>query len=148
MGVLSRIVKQSDSDINQLIVPPEHARVLYYVSHVGVVTSALAYSRGHIWLATIVGTCVGTSLSYWNRPTYGMRRNIDIAAVQLSLWSHTYNAHSSQYVLAYYTIISLGIAAFFASWNTMQQNKLWHSILLHAVVHISAHLSCLCVYYG
>jgi hypothetical protein len=148
MGVLSHIVKSSGSDTNQLIVPPEQARVLYYVSHVGVLTSALAYYKGHVYLASVVGTCVGTSLSYWNRPTYGMRRNIDIAAVQLSLWSHTYNAHSSQYVLAYYIIIGLGIAAFFASWNTMKQNKLWHSTLLHAVVHISAHMSSLCVYYG
>ncbi len=148
MGVLSRIVKYNSSEAEQLIVPIEHARVLYYVSHAGVVTSALAYSRGHIWLATIVGTCVGTSLTYWKRPTYGLRRNIDIAAVQLSLWSHTYNAHSSQYMVAYYAIIGLGIAAFFGSWHAMQQHKLWHSTLLHAVVHISAHLSGLCVYYG
>ncbi len=148
MGVLSRIVKYNSSEADQLIVPIEHARVLYYVSHAGVVSSALAYYKGHVYLAYVVATCVGTSLSYWNRPTYGLRRNIDIAAVQLSLWSHTYNAMSSVYVREYIAIILVAIMSFFASWHAMQHNKLWHSTLLHAVVHISAHLSGLCVYYG
>ncbi len=148
MTVLSRIVAPESSYKGQLLVPPEHARVLYYVSHAGMATSAIAYYSGHIYLGSVVAVCVCTSLAYWNKPMYGLRRNIDIACVQVSLWSHTYNAHSSVYIIPYYAIIGLGISAFFASWYVMGHKNPWLSTYLHALVHICAHLSGLCVYLG
>ncbi len=148
MTVLSRILAPGKVYTGELIVPADHARVLYYVSHAGIATSAVAYSYGHVYLGSVVAVCVGTSLAYWKRPTYGLRRNIDIVCVQVSLWSHTYNAHSSTYIVLYYAVISVGILAFFASWHAMNHKNPWLSTYLHALVHICAHLSSLCVYLG
>jgi hypothetical protein len=148
MTVLSRILAPEKTNTGELIVPADHARVLYYVSHAGIATSAVAYSYGHAYLGSVVAVCVCTSLAYWNRPTYGLRRNIDIACVQVSLWSHTYNAHSSAYIIPYYAVIAVGISAFIASWYATHHNLQWLSIWLHTLVHICAHLSSLCVYLG
>lgn len=135
-----------------LIVPAECAKYIYSVSHWGYYTGYFGYSTGHPILGAIVALCACSSQLYWQRPTYGWRRNFDVACVQLSLWAHFFSAMYTVDVtrdtpgVYYYPIVGVGSIAFMASWVLSWMDAVWLATYAHLIVHLCANVSCIVLY--
>ncbi len=86
------------------------------------------------------------ALLYWNRPTYSWRRNLDIAWIQLLLWTHVWYALQSSVAIPYFFIQSAGVVAYGMSWYYQVNAKAMASVKAHAIVHVCANLSVILLY--
>lgn len=135
-----------DGLYNGCISAPEHARILYWLSLIGLVSGIIGIWRGYMWLG--LGVCVGSIIAqmYWSHPTYSWRRTLDIIWIQILIWSHLLVAFNSPVWLAYCIIQMVGAIAYGISWYCISVGEVWASTISHAFMHICANSS-LCLLY-
>ena len=63
------------------VVAQEHAKKIYRVSFISLLPTCLSFHYGKYDVMLVPFSVFATSINYWRKPTYGWRRNIDIAAV-------------------------------------------------------------------
>lgn len=128
------------------LVSKEEARLLFWLSPMGFVSGIVGIQSDYPWLGA--GTVVGAMLAllYWNRPTYSWRRNVDIAWIQLLLWTHGWYALQSPVAIPYFCIQSAGVVAYGMSWYYQVNAKAMASVKAHAIVHVCANASVILLY--
>jgi hypothetical protein len=128
------------------IAPAEHARILYWLSLLGLVSGIIGIWRGYTWLGLAV--CIGSIFAqmYWSRPTYSWRRMLDIMWVQGLIWVHLWVALQSPVWITYCIIQIIGAIAYGISWYCISVGELWASTISHVFLHLCANVS-LCILY-
>jgi len=123
------------------------AKFLYYLSEIGLITGIAGILNGKIGLGA--GVCIGSYLAqnYWRDPQYDWRRVIDMAWLQVLIWSHLWYVRQSHVVIPYIGIQSLGVLCYIAGWQHLKRGNLWRATLYHGAVHLCANGS-LMLYYS
>ena len=100
------------------------------------------------WRWAGAGVCVGSLIAqlYWSDPTFSWRRNLDLAWIQILIWSHVYLAWASPVFWIYAAIQAAGVAFYGASWYYVKKRKAWPGTLTHVGVHACANLSLMILY--
>jgi len=124
------------------ILPRAQAIVLYHVSVMAYFTGLAGIYHGKPGLGLITCACSFFAQNHWIDPQYGLRRNIDLAMVQVALWSHMWYAYSPLYV----SIQALGAVCYFLSWYHQKRGALWKATLCHTLLHVCANGSVLMYY--
>jgi hypothetical protein len=129
-----------------MIATPSQAKLLYYLSALGLLTGTAGIVNGKFGLGA--GVCVGSyfAQNYWRDPQYGWRRNVDMAWLQVLIWSHLWYVSQSQVLVPYLEIQSLGVLFYALSWYHLKKGELWHATVYHGAVHLCANGSLLLYY--
>lgn len=127
----------------ETIVPLSHALVLYHISRLSIITGVVGISYGKPVLGT--GVLIGSALAqnYWRYPIYGWRRTLDIAWVQLLIWSHLWYVWPMP---MYVAIQAMGVAFYGVSWYYQKKGMFWTSTMYHGLIHLCANGSLLLYY--
>ena len=105
----------SDSDSN-LLVPIEHGYYMCIMSSLYLLAGIYALQQElYIKVFMQLGVFI-TSINYWHRPTYGLRRNIDISWCLFSIFYQTLNSHTSIYYFMYRCIMFSSLLFYPLSW--------------------------------
>ncbi len=131
---------------NELVVPIDHGRMIWAASWLAVFSGGVAINYGHLDLATVSWLGASTSLNYWWLPTYGWRRNLDIATIQFCLWYHIYRALASASAIGYFTVTGLGCLLFGGGWYLASKGRLLEGTLCHVGVHLCANTANVILY--
>lgn len=118
----------------------QEARILWRTSWISAPAAAIQYFYQRE-IATITFTVLCTSLLYWYKPTYGWRRNTDIACVVFGLLHNMYCAQGAEYASYYYIITALGVKSYILSLYYLQKGQICRSIYIHSCVHLFANLA-------
>ena len=129
-------------NIKMAIALREHAILLYHLSFMGFLTGLVGIHNDKPYLGLTTCVCSVFAQNYWIDPQYGLRRNMDIACVQLAMWLHLWYAYSPLYI----TIQGLGVAFYGISWYYQKRDALWRATLCHAMVHVCANGSIMMYY--
>lgn len=124
----------------------EQSRIIQGMSWWAVGTGLLGISHGKTVAGS--GVLVGAMIAatYWARPTFGWRRTIDMAWVQILLWPHLYYAWWSPVRGLYYGISAAGALAYIISWILMRQRRTWAAMVAHMALTAAANLSLTVLY--
>lgn len=135
--------------MNNQVVPPECAKILFRVSFltlVSFIVANLLQVYDGVIVTALVFIC---SVNHWRRPEYGVRRNIDIINNILCL---SYQTWRSFYVNPVYTIGFLsstytGVGCFFLGLHLDKTNVIYGTYL-HSCVHILGNVGNVILYTG
>jgi hypothetical protein len=126
----------------------EHANFLWSTSWASLASSVCAlYNKYYIFTCFDFSVFL-SSLNYWRRPAYGLRRNIDITLVYTSLLYQSYRALQSQYARKHFSVLFIGMMCYPISYYYYNKKKYWLSTYFHSGIHIFGNLSYIVLYSG
>ena len=127
--------------------PEEQAYIIWCISWAGLYVGIFGILRGY-WLLGAIHAGVGvTALCYWNDPELdSWTRKVDMAMVQIAIWTFMYESRKAEYRNVFYTFIALGTMAYGFGWYVADQP--WLSGLAHATVHILANIADMAIFLG
>ena len=142
------------------ILEPEYASCIYRVSFISFLSSIYAIYCECYDLAAVPGGVFLTSVNYWRNPVYGWRRNLDMSYVACALIYQNYRAYhllmssssssssSSQIpgLLAYYTLMGIGMGCYWLSLHLYKKKDIWSSTYVHCLVHLLANIANVLLY--
>ena len=76
-----------------------------------------------------------SSLLYWHKPTYGIRRKLDMTMVACVLAYYNYVAYGMERVSGYYVFTGCGILSFFVGWLLHKRGYTMAGAYVHCCVH-------------
>ena len=127
---------------------PAQYNCIWRISFLSLLSSSYAIYRGHYDLAIVPGGIFMTSLNYWRLPTYGWRRNLDIAYVVGSLIYQSVRAYHMPNAMPYYYLVSVS-SLFYPMSNYLYKKKYyWSSTCAHCMLHIVANIANVVLYRG
>ena len=126
--------------------PPQFALIIWCAAHLSVGSAAVACHAGHLDLALCPGAVFVTSMIYWRDPRRGLRRNVDIAVVQVALWWQVLRSFDATAVAQheFFAAMALAIACFALSFAASRRPLL--ATLLHAAGHACANVANILLY--
>jgi hypothetical protein len=129
-----------------IIATQTQAKILFYLSWLGLLSGSVGTFNGKPALG--LGVCVGSFLAqnYWRDPQYDWRRLVDMAWLQVLIWSHLWYVCQSPIMVPYLGIQTMGVLCYAVSWHHLKQNNMWRATLCHAGVHLCANGSLLLFY--
>ena len=95
-------------ELGDSILYPAQSKCIWRVSFVSILSCSYAIYNRHYDLAVIPGGVFMTSLNYWRQPTYGWRRNLDMAYVALALVYQNKRAYHMPNAVQYYHLVGFG----------------------------------------
>ena len=129
------------------IVPYECAELIYNLAPLSFISSIIALYNGHydLWIVPFSVGC--TTLLYWKKPTFGWRRNTDIAMSSIGLLYQLYRIHVNNYHMpGYYICKTLAVLSYCTGHYYFARNRLWLSMYCHAGIHIFGNLGNILLY--
>jgi hypothetical protein len=130
----------------KVLLPKPHANILYYYSYLWFINAIYGAYMNH-YTNSLIPFGVGcTSLLYWNMPTHGWRRRLDMSMCLFSSVYVTYQLLDSIFWTPYIIIKAFGYLSYFLSSYVYTKNKLELSTVLHMYVHLSAHFGCIILF--
>ena len=130
------------------ILYPAQYNFIWRVSFVSAFSSAYAVYRGHYNLAIVPSSVLLTSLNYWRLPTYGWRRNLDIACVCSALIYQSVCAYRMSTAVPYYRIMGIASLLYPMSIYLYKKKCYWGSTYAHCMLHIIANIGNVVLYSG
>ena len=127
---------------------PAQYNLIWRVSFVSAFSSAYAVYRGHCNLAIVPGSVLLTSLNYWRQPTYGWRRNLDIACVWTALIYQSVCAYRMSTAVPYYRVMGIASLLYPTSIYLYKKKCYWGSTYAHSMLHIIANIGNVVLYSG
>lgn len=129
------------------ILPPEQAYMIWCLSWAGLSVGIFGVLRGY-WLLGAIHAGVGvTALFYWADPVSdSWRRILDMAMVQIAIWTFLYESRKAEYRDVFYTFLTLGAMAYGFGWYVA--DRPWLAGLAHASVHILANIADMAIFLG
>jgi hypothetical protein len=126
--------------------PREQSRIVQAMSWWAVGTGILGISHGKVAMGSgiLIGSVIAAS--YWAKPTFGWRRNLDMTWIQILLWWHLRTAFYSPARTLYYGIVVAGALSYAASWAFMKRGDTWAAVFMHMVLTACANLSASVLY--
>ena len=142
------VSETTPTELLGLVLPPNYANVLWYVSWLSLASAIYAWKRGYPDLAAVPGGVWMTSINYWRKPDYSWRRYVDMAYVHTALVYQILRANDSQHQRVYYLILALGCMFFPFGVYFHQKMDLRKSTWCHLMVHLLGNVSNLILYSG
>ena len=127
---------------------PEQYNFIWRVSFVSAFSCAYAAYRGHYELTIVPGSVLLTSLNYWRLPTYGWRRNLDIACVWSALIYQNIRAYRMSTAAPYYRVMGIASLLYPMSIYLYKKKRYWGSTYAHCMLHIIANIGNVVLYSG
>ena len=144
---LTEELPDKDGLYNGLIIPRDQANFMYTIAWLSFPSGIYAITQNYYDLALVpLGVWI-TSLTYWKKPTYGWRRNLDMIYVVSGLCYQLYRSLDAENRNAYIIILSVGVI-FYPISNIILPNSAWLSTIAHSMVHILGNISNLVLYSG
>ncbi len=134
--------------MSKLVLDHQYSNLIYNVCYLLSITCLYGFYQQKYDLAAVLFCGFLTSINYWRNPTFGLRRKIDMTAVPLGLIYHALTAYKSQYYCVYYTLNSMCVLFYPASWYFYNKKYYWVSTYLHCMVHIFGNASFIVLYSG
>ena len=134
--------------LERCLLSPAQSKCIWRVSFVSAFSSAYAVYRGHYDLALVPGGVFMTSINYWRLPTYGWRRNLDIACVWSALIYQSVRAYSMPNAVPYYRVMGIALLLYPASIYLYKKKCYWGSTYAHSMLHIIANIGNVVLYSG
>ena len=131
------------------VVSPEHGQMIVQISYLLIPTTflhAIYCQRYFLSVWEFAGFL--SSVLYWRKPTYGLRRNIDICIIQIAIFTHLYFAWVNDVWYRYVSILSFGLLLYPISHVLQYNGYLRESMICHCVLHCVAFLSSNTLYYS
>jgi len=123
----------------------EASRNLYYSSFLTISSVLLSYYYSLYVLSYLTTSVLLSSINYWRYPIKGLRRNIDITIVAISLITHLYYSYSYYYI-NYVYITLLGFFFYFISNTLIRFGFYWIGMQFHILIHIVVNVNNLLLY--
>lgn len=155
-SILDLMVKLDDKNDSGCLVSVEYVVSIeqgYYMCIISLLTflSSIYKIEQKLYIVSASTLIVfGTSINYWRKPIYGLRRNVDIFFVICSLSLHIYISLQSKdmgvnnYYYCYITIIS--ILLYLISWLLYKKQYFWGSTIAHSIIHMISNLNNVLLY--
>ena len=127
-----------------LLLPPNQALFMWLVAWSNLFTGIFGLCRNHSSLAISPLLVFVTSLNYWRKPVYGLRRNLDMLSVVLGTLFATLRSFYSERKVLFWIFGFMGCSSYFVSWyfhRNYYKSYPWISTITHALVHVFACLS-------
>ena len=138
---------KSESD-SKMLVPIEHGYYICIMSTLFFLSGIYAVKRG-LFISSIGPLVVFiNSINYWRRPTYGLRRNIDICWCLFALIIQMYNSHLSIYYFMYRCIMLCSLLFYPLGWILYKKKYFWFATIAHSMIHVGANVANVVLYAG
>ena len=130
------------------ILDKEQYIIIYRISYLLLGSSMYAVYNGYYCLAICPSGVFLTSINYWIYPDYSWRRYLDMTCVKLLLSYQMYKAYSSQYMIPYYSLMTLAIGMYILGIYYYNKRLYWHSTYSHCMLHIISNIANILLYSG
>jgi hypothetical protein len=131
---------------NGLIVPKHHANLILKLAYLSIFSSPFAIYQGY-YLHSLIPLSVSlTTLLYWEKPTYGLRRYIDIGVVSSGYLYNFYNICGSEYIVWFYVIKIISILCYVIGWYYHSKGLISYGTFFHCGIHVFGHMGCIILY--
>jgi hypothetical protein len=107
----------------------------------GVISGICAIKEGLYNLAIAPVGIFITSVNYWRKPVYGLRRNVDLVYVTCSLIYHILYSIRVQYAAIYCSIITIAFLCWPLSWYFYRKKYIWTSTILQSMIHFVGNIA-------
>jgi hypothetical protein len=131
-----------------LICTKDQARYIQKLAWLSIISSVVAAYRGHYDLCVAVSGVGATSLLYWSKPTYGLRRTIDISYVAASLLFHMWKATTATNKIPYFGIKIMAMLCYPIGCYYQKHNLSWAACFWHGGIHILGNIANIILYCG
>ena len=138
---------ESESD-SKMLVPIEHGYYICIMSTLFFLSGIYAVKRGLFILSIGPLVVFINSINYWRRPTYGLRRNIDICWCLFALIIQMYNSHLSIYYFMYRCIMLSSLLFYPLGWILYKKKYFWLSTISHSMLHVGPNIANVVLYAG
>ncbi len=147
---ISRVIRIVDymTLIDGCVLYPAQYNFIWRVSFVSAFSCAYAAYRGHYDIAIVPCSVLLTSLNYWRLPTYGWRRNLDIACVCSGLIYQNIRAYRLSNAVPYYYLMGTASLLYPMSVYFYKKKCYWWSTYVHCMLHIIANIGNVVLYSG
>lgn len=133
--------------IDELVLPPDLSRILWWTSWLTFGSGLYAVWRGAYGLAVLTMAIFLTSINYWRWPDRGLRRYVDMTVVQVGLVGHLVAAVAVG-SWGYCLLTGLGAACYLVGEAAHRRGpEGWRaSTAWHAGLHVLANIGNLVLY--
>jgi len=139
-------VKEVKEVKEEYIVPIDHSYYMCIISSLSFISGVYAIKQQLYAISASPLIVFSTSINYWRKPTYGLRRNIDIFCVISSLSLHMYLSLqqkdtcniNTNYRYCYLAPIS--VLLYTTSWILHKNHYFWGSTITHSMIHVVANI--------
>lgn len=131
-----------------IVIQQKYANVLFKISHLFIISSAVAFYRQHYDFCCINGIWYVTSTIYWYKPRYDYKRIIDIVAVNSGIAYHVYRGWNSSNANILIWFLVIIVLCYYYSNIYHIKNELWMSTYLHCGVHTIGFITNIVFYFG
>jgi hypothetical protein len=135
---------------DKLIMPIQYSKFLFYSSFSMLISAIIAIIINDIYVTIYFFILFLTSINYWRRPEYGLRRNIDLFVVNCGIVIVFYQVCLLKNEFCRFVFFSMSIcsAVFYIIENILEYNKNLQWIIFHMAIHLYVSLSALFVVFN
>ena len=123
------------------IIPKANGQYICIMSLFGVISGICAIKEGLYNLAIGPMGIFITSVNYWRKPVYGMRRNLDMFYVVCSLIYQILYSIRVQHAAMYCSIMIVALICWPLSWIMYHKKYIWASTILQSMIHIIGNIA-------
>jgi hypothetical protein len=129
------------NEIDRFIVPQDHGYYMCIIASIGLLSGIYALKRGNYGFATGPLGVFVTSINYWRKPTYGLRRNIDICFSLFALAIALQYSYISIHGSIWRYIIAVSLLFYPLGWILYIYEYFWLATIVHSMLHIFPNLA-------
>jgi hypothetical protein len=131
---------------NGLIVPANHANLIFKLGYLSIVTTSFAIYQRH-YTHSLIPLSVGLStFLYWKHPVYGFRRYLDMGVVSSGLLYNFYHIHFSEHIVYFYIIKILAVLSYLVGWYYHSQGYISYGTFFHCGIHVFGQIGNIILY--
>ena len=127
----------SDQPTEYQLLPANHCKFLRTMSIFTFMSALYGLKKKQYIMASCPFIAVFTSLNYWRKPEYGVRRNIDIAAVITGVSLYYYTSFKTNQQGMYGTTMCICGGLYGLSWCLYNKGYNWLSTISHGAIYVA-----------
>lgn len=133
---------------NEVILQPQQYRLIWRISFLifGSIGLELYLQLYRLVIVSVIILC--TSLLYWHKPDYGIRRTVDMVAVRLGLLYNLAHGYGTSGFSAYCVIVVVGICVYFFGVYCYKRGLHWESVYIHCFCYVLWNISNVVLFLG
>jgi len=126
-----------------LVVPLKYSKYLLRTSTLTISCVIFSYINNLYTISYLSALLLLTSINYWRYPVYGLRRNIDICTVFITILYHLYYFHKNDYYLCIVlnTLLLYPISLYYG-----YKKNYSLSVFCHSMLHICGNIINIIIY--
>lgn len=137
-------------DDSLLVVPLSYSKFLFYSSFSMLVSVIIAIIVNDIYVTCYFLLLFLTSINYWRRPEYGLRRNIDLFVVRCGMIIVFYQVCLLKNEFCRFIFLSMAFCStmFFVLENILSYLNIVQWVIFHMAIHLYMSLAALFVVFN